>query len=63
MVGKKAEEPQIFFLSRHHQDPFQKQMEYFFTLMVTELLSSYLHSQRRQYASTSGPRTGMGSTT
>lgn len=40
-----------------------KEMDFFFTLIVTELLSSYLHSQRRQYASTSGPRTGMGSTT
>jgi len=34
-----------------------------FTLIVTELLSSYLHSQRKQYASTSGPGTGIGSTT
>ncbi len=33
------------------------------TLMVPELLSSYLHSQRKQYASTSFPFTGMGSTT
>lgn len=33
------------------------------TLMVVVLRSSYLHSHSRQYASTSFPGTGMGSTT
>lgn len=50
-------------INRKISQSYRHERTLLLTLIVPELLSSYLHSQRKQYASTSFPSTGMGSTT